>query len=91
MWFIIGLIIGFSALGLFWLFKNKKFNLTWYEWMIGIIGLSLLFFTIQNFFGSLAEFEPKAAYMFLLVTGLPAVILLAISWQLVTRRIKAKS
>ncbi|AHB14145.1 reductive dehalogenase anchoring protein [Dehalococcoides mccartyi GY50] len=37
------------------------------------------------------EFYSQAAYMFLLVTGLPVVILLATSWQLVNRRIKAKS
>ncbi|ACZ62433.1 reductive dehalogenase anchoring protein [Dehalococcoides mccartyi VS] len=29
-----------------------------------------------------------AAYMFLLVTGLPSLILLAIAWQLAVRRIK---
>jgi len=88
MWLIIGLILGASFLGLMMGLRTRKISLTWYEWLIGILGLGLLLFTIQNYFGSLAEIEPKAAYMFLLVTGLPSLILLAIAWQLVIRRIK---
>ncbi|MDN4186424.1 MAG: dehalogenase [Dehalococcoides mccartyi] len=88
MWFIIGLIIGALILGLGWSMKRNNFQLTWYEWLIGIIGLALILFTIQNFFGSLDELESKAASIFLLVIGLPGLILLAISWQLAARRIK---
>jgi len=72
----------------FWLYswmKSKGRAFTWYEWIIGIIGLLLLFFTIQNWGGAQAELEPKAASMFLLVTGLPAVILLALTAALVAR------
>ncbi|CAI83512.1 hypothetical protein [Dehalococcoides mccartyi] len=88
MWFIIGLAVGALLLGLIWLMKRSNVSLTWYEWLIGVIGLSMLLFTAQNFFGSLAEVEPKAASMFLLVTGLPSLILLAIVWQLAARRTK---
>lgn len=88
MWFFIGLVVGALILGLAWLLKRNNFSLNWYEWLIGIIGLALLLFTIQNFFGSFAEIESKAAYMFLLVTGLPSLIFLAISWQLASRRAK---
>ncbi|KSV18878.1 dehalogenase [Dehalococcoides mccartyi] len=88
MWFIIGLIIGALILGLVWSMKRNNFQLTWYEWLIGIIGLALILFTIQNFFGSLDELESKAASIFLLVVGLPGLILLAVSWQLAVRRIK---
>ncbi|ACZ62534.1 MULTISPECIES: hypothetical protein [Dehalococcoides] len=87
MWFFIGIIIGALVLGLIWWLRRKNFNLTWYEWVIGILGLLLLVFTLQNFMGSFEEVESKAAYMFLLVTGLPALILLALSWQLAARRI----
>lgn len=88
MWFIIGIAVGALMLGLAWLLKRNNFNLNWYEWLIGIIGLGLLLFTIQNFFGSLVEIESNAAYLFLLVTGLPSLILLAVAWQLATRRAK---
>ncbi|AGG05751.1 Tetrachloroethene reductive dehalogenase TceA membrane-bound subunit [Dehalococcoides mccartyi] len=86
MWFIIGLIVGALILGVIWILKRNNSSLSWYEWLIGLVGLALLLFTIQNFFGSFAELESKAASMFLLVTGLPALILLALSWQLASRR-----
>jgi len=88
MWFIIGLLVGALFLGFMWLQKRRNFKLTWYEWLLGIAGLALLLFTVQNYLGSYVEIEPKAATMFLLVTGLPSLILLALTWQLVARRIK---
>jgi hypothetical protein len=85
MWLVIGLVIGALLIWLVSFMKSKGMAFRWYEWIIGLIGLALLLFTVQNFFGSQAELEPKAANMFLLVTGLPALILLAITWQLVIR------
>lgn len=75
-------------LGVIWWSKKNSFSLTWYEWLIGAIGVLMLLFTVQNYFGSLAEIEPKAASLFLLVTGLPSLVLLAIAWQLAVRRTK---
>ncbi len=86
MWFIIALIVGAGLTALVLWLRRQDVSLTWYEWLIGIVGLALLLFTIQNFFGSLAEIESTAANMFLLVVGLPALILLVIAWQLVARR-----
>ncbi len=86
MWLIIGLIIGAALLRLELWVRNKNLAVTWYDRLIGAIGLLLLMFTIQNFFGSQAELESTAASMFLLVTGLPAIILLAAAWQLIARR-----
>ncbi len=83
---IIGLVAGAAILGLVLWMQSKDVAVKWYEWLIGALGLMLLLFTIQNFAGSLAELESTAANMFLLVSGLPAVILLAVSWQLVARR-----
>jgi hypothetical protein len=89
MWLIVGLIFGAAILGLvFWL-RSRNIKLAWYEWLIGAVGVLLLLFTAQNFFGSQAEFESTAANMFLLVSGLPAIILLAVAWQLAARRQRA--
>lgn len=88
MWFIIGLVLGALLLGLAMYMRSKDISLTWYEWLIGVVGLLLLLFTFQNFFGSFAELETTAAWMFLLITGLPALILLAVAWQLAARRAK---
>ena len=86
MWLIIGLVVGAALLWLELTVRNKGWAVTWYDRLIGALGLVLLMFTVQNFFGSLAELEPTAANLFLLVTGLPALILLAVSWQLIARR-----
>ncbi len=86
MWLIIGLVAGAALLALVLWLRGRDIKVTWYEWLIGAVGLLLLLFTIQNLLGSFAELESTAAYMFLLVTGLPSIILLAVAWQLVARR-----
>lgn len=85
MWFIVALALGAGLVALGWWFNSKGIKTTWYEWVIGVAGLLLVLFTLQNYFGSVAEVENEAANLFLLVLGLPALILLAISWQLVVR------
>jgi uncharacterized membrane protein len=79
MWFIIALLIGAAVAGLMFFLKSRGIKVSWYEWLIGIVGVALLLFTIQNYGASLNEFESGAATTFLLVTGLPSVILLAIA------------
>ncbi len=87
MWpFIIGAISGAILLALVrWLRKNNV-SVTWYEWLIGIVGLLLLAFTIQNTWGSLYELESVAAGMMWLILGLPAIILLVVAASLAWRR-----
>ena len=90
MWLIIGLIAGGAVLGLVLWLRSTEVSVRWYEWLIGAAGLALAIFTIQNFAGSMAELESTAANMFLLVTGLPALILIAVAWQLVARRARPR-
>jgi len=86
MWLIVGLIIGGGIPTLvMWLRKNK-IGTRWYDWVIGLSGLALLLFAIQNYYGSQSEAEPMAANVFLLVTGLPGLVLMGIAWQLISRR-----
>ncbi len=79
MWLIMGLIFGAGLVALFLWLRSRGIVVTWYEWLIGALGLLLLLFTIQNFVASFAEHEPTAAWRFLLVFGVPAIILLAIA------------
>ena len=79
MWFVIGLIIGAGLLILALWLRSRKIVVRWYEWLIGALGLVLLLFTIQNFSASFAEYEEFAAWTFLWVFGVPAVIFLAVA------------
>jgi len=89
MWFAIAFVLGAGLVALVIWLRGSRVQVKWYEWLIGIIGLLLLIFTIQNLTGSLAEFNSTAAWLFLPITGLPALILLAVAWQLVARRQRA--
>lgn len=87
MWFAT-LVIGFAAAAAIFFMRSKNIKLSWYEWLIGVIGLLLVLFSIQNFLAVRAEFETKAANMFILAVGLPGLVLLAVAWQLAYRRQK---
>ena len=67
MWFVIALVIGVVLTWLIMFMRGRNIKVTWYEWLIGIIGLLLLLFTIQNTITAGTELEPTASMMFLLV------------------------
>lgn len=85
-----GLLVG----GLLWLvlwIRSANIAVKWYEWLIGAVGLLIGIVAVENFFSAFVEFESGAAWKYLLVFGLPALILLAVSVQLVFRRHQASS
>ena len=84
-----GLVIGGAVIWLALRLRGRDIEVKWYEWLIVATGLVLLFFTVQNFAASFTELQPTAAWMFLLIMGLPAVILLAVAGTLVWRRQRA--
>jgi len=85
-WFLLGaVIVGGFVLLLNWMRSNNR-SFTWYEWLLGVIGLALLVFAVQSFYGSMVEDESQAAWMFLLIFGVPAIIVFAITWRLAARR-----
>jgi hypothetical protein len=75
MWIVIALGAGavFVACALW--FRRLGASLKWWEWTLGATGIALGLFAMQNYYASVAEFEPKAPGMFLLVFGLPSLIL----------------
>jgi len=79
MWFIIGLVICIGLLTLVLWLRRRKIKVTWYERLIGILGLLLLLFTIQNFIASFSEHEEFAAWNFLWILGLPAITLILVA------------
>ena len=86
---ILGIGVGAGILAFVFWSRNNKVQAKWYEWVIGIIGLLLVLFAIQNFYGSIIEKEPEAANMYLLLNGLPGIVLGAIAAALIWRRQRA--
>lgn len=83
MWLLLGLALGAGLLFLVVWLRGRGVNLAWYEWLLGLLGIALLLFACQNYQASVAEFQPTAPRMFLLVFGLPALLLLILTVFLV--------
>ncbi len=88
LYFIMGLIVGVVVLGSVWLSQTRGVRLTWYEWLIALAAIILAVLAVQNFDGSLQEFEPGAASLLLGLFGVPALVLALIDWFLVLRHKK---
>ena len=87
MLFVIALAIGVGLAALVVWLRSRNIAMPWYTILIGVIGLLLLVFTIQNYFGAGLEGESDVAGNFLIYMGIPAVILIGVAGALVwTRR-----
>ncbi len=82
-WLILGVVVGVG-----FILAARKVKLTWYEWLLAVLGTILILFAIQNYGASQLELEPRAASILLLMFGLPGVILAAIGFILPWRRAK---
>ncbi len=80
MWFVLGLIVGLSALG--GLELHKRFDLDWRAWSGLLLGEALLLFCIAWSTASMAEGVPRAASMGLLLFGGPGLVVLVLTWRL---------
>ncbi len=83
MWLLLGIVIGAGLLLLILWLRIRGISLKWYEYLLGLVGLLLLIFTLQNYEASVAELEPNAPVMFLLVFGIPGLVFLLITAFLV--------
>jgi len=80
-WFLYGLIVGAGIMRLVVWVQNANIAVSWYAWLLAGLALLLVTVTAQHFFASYKEMEPKAAWMGLLVMGVPALILAGLtSW-----------
>jgi len=84
-WFLYGLIVGGGAMRMIVWVQNENILVSWYGWLIAALTLILITLTAQHFFASYKELEPKAAWMGVLVMGIPALILTGVtSWLFLT-------
>ena len=83
-WFFYGLIMGAGIMSTVnWVQTGNK-HVDWYVWIIGALALLLISLTIQHFFASRKEMEYKAAWMGVLMMGMPGIILAGITlWLLI--------
>lgn len=79
MWLFLGLALGAVLLVLVVWLRSRKIAVAWYEWLLGGLGLALVLFALQNYMASVAALEPTAPGMFLLVFGLPGIVLLLLA------------
>ena len=83
MWLLMGIALGSGLLLLALWLRSRGVGITWYEWLLGALSIIILLFTLQNYQASVAENEPFAPAMFLLVFGIPGLVLLLLSVFLV--------
>ena len=79
MLFILGLALGAALLGLVFWSQRKGIIVKWYEWFLGALGFTLLYWAVHDFFGSMAEFNEAAGRLFLWMLGTPAIIFLGLA------------
>ncbi len=88
-WLIFVSLLGAGVLAVVLWLQNRDVKVTWYEWLIGALGVLLLLTATQHYVASLAEMYPTAAWLGALIFGLPRLILLAAVWQLIAQRQQA--
>jgi hypothetical protein len=74
-WFIYGLLVGGFGMRLVTWVQEGRIAIPWYAWVIIIAALALAGLTLQTFFASFKEREPRAARMGLLFMGVPTLVL----------------
>lgn len=84
-WFLYGLIVGAGVMRLVVWVQNANIAVGWYVWLLGALALLLGTLSVQHFLASHQELEPKAAWLGILVMGVPALILAGVtSWLFLT-------
>ncbi len=83
MLFYIGLLLGLGLLALVLWLRSRRVAIAWYAWLLAALGLALLIFSLQNYLAATADQEPASPGLFLLVFGLPGLILFLLAGGLV--------
>ena len=80
-WFLYGLVMGAGIMAVVFWVQVQNRDVGWYAWLLGALALVLISLTLQHFFASRKEMEYRPAWMGIVVMGIPAIILAAItSW-----------
>ena len=70
--------IGVLVTAVFWLLttyvRNNNLHLTWWHWVLTVLGLAYTVFVLELIVGFIAEGEPRAALVMGLLTGIVSII-----------------
>ncbi len=69
-----------------WTHTNRNIRTIWYDWLLGLVGITLLLFGFQSIYAAFQEKMPQAALMFVLLPAFPALIILVVVFMQVFRR-----
>ena len=86
-WLVFGIFIGAIGTMAFNKIRERGILLRWYEWLMTAIGVFLLGYAFQNFFGSFLEREPRAAWLSLLFIGFPVIVIGVVLWRSINSRL----
>lgn len=82
-WFFYGLIVGAGLMRVVVWVQAGSIAVDWFVWAMAALAVILGALTVQNFFASYRELEPRAAWMGVLFMGVPCLILAAVvTWLL---------
>jgi hypothetical protein len=84
LWIVVGLLIG---AGFVFLATRQTLKLAWFDWIFLVLAVIFALLALQNFTASLAELEPRAAWILLGAFGVPALLFAAI---VVVRVVRAR-
>ena len=84
MWLIVGLIAGLSVFA--WVELFRRARIPWFGWAGLLVGEFMVLFCVAWSTASMAEGEPRAASMGLIMFGGPGLILLVLTWRLVVQK-----
>ncbi len=76
--YILGVVTGLAGSALYY----ADPQLAWYFWIAFAVSCLLIAFSADVFFGSLAEHQPRAAWMGLAMFGGSGLVLQALVWGL---------
>jgi hypothetical protein len=73
-WFFYGILVGLGLMRLIIWVQEGYLTAGWYAWPLIGTTIILIAAAAQHFFASLAELETRAAWMGLMIMGIPALI-----------------
>jgi len=82
-WFLFGLLMGAGVMRFVMWLQTQNIVIRWYIWLMGAMSLLLATLTVQHFFASLYESEPKAAWRGVLIIGIPSLFLAGVTLWLI--------